>query len=81
MTVARPIWWYTGQRRDLRHVALLLSGPTLAHPGRQVRAPVSTTSVAPTVLAALGLRPPDLDAVREQDTPTLACGMGLDSFQ
>lgn len=56
---------------DDRHVALLLSGPMLAQPGRVIRAPVITTQVAPTLLAALGLDPERLDAVREQGTPGL----------
>ncbi|HVC01359.1 MAG TPA: alkaline phosphatase family protein [Steroidobacteraceae bacterium] len=56
---------------DDRHVALLLSGPMLAAPGRRLHAPVMTTQVAPTILRALGLDPARLDAVREQGTPVL----------
>ena len=56
---------------DDRHVALLLSGPMLPRPGRVLRTPVATTEVAPTLLAALGLGPDHLQAVREQGTPEL----------
>ncbi|KGI77543.1 alkaline phosphatase family protein [Oleiagrimonas soli] len=56
---------------DDTHVALLVSGPMLPHPGRRLRAPVSTTAVAPTLLQALGLDPDALQAVRKQGTPTL----------
>lgn len=56
---------------DDRHVALLVSGPMLANPGLVVRTPVSTTSVAPTVLALFGLDPDRLDAVRLQGTHLL----------
>ncbi len=56
---------------DDRHVAMLLSGPMLPDPGRVLREPVATTEVAPTLLAALGLDPDHLQAVREQGTPEL----------
>jgi Type I phosphodiesterase / nucleotide pyrophosphatase len=56
---------------DDRHVALLVSAPVLADSGLLVRTPVSTTSVAPTMLALLGLDPRKLDAVRLQSTPLL----------
>lgn len=56
---------------DDTHVALLVAGPMLPEPGRRLDAPVSTTQVAPTVLAALGLDPEALQAVHEQGTPTL----------
>ena len=56
---------------DDTHVALLVAGPMLPEPGRRLDAPVSTTQVAPTVLAALGLDPDALQAVHEQGTPTL----------
>ncbi|MDE2270512.1 MAG: hypothetical protein KGJ94_00835, partial [Xanthomonadaceae bacterium] len=61
---------------DDRHVALLVSGPMLANPGLLVRTPVSTASVAPTMLAFLGLDPARLDAVRLQDTPLLPLSLG-----
>ncbi|WP_329741906.1 alkaline phosphatase family protein [Dyella sp. A6] len=56
---------------DDTHVALLVSGPMLPDPGRRLDMPVSTTDVAPTMLAALGLNPDALQAVREQQTPLL----------
>jgi hypothetical protein len=56
---------------DDTHVALLVAGPMLSEPGRRLDAPVSTTQVAPTVLAALGLDPEALQAVHAQGTPTL----------
>jgi len=56
---------------DDTHVALLVSGPMLPEPGRRLEMPVSTTEVAPTVLSALGLDPDALQAVREQQTPSL----------
>lgn len=56
---------------DDTHVALLVSGPMLPDPGRRLDMPVSTTSVAPTLLQALGLSPDALQAVRKQGTPTL----------
>jgi arylsulfatase A-like enzyme len=51
-----------GFAEDDRHVALLLSGPGIA-PG-QVSADVSTTQVAPTILAALGMDPAGLASVQ-----------------
>jgi hypothetical protein len=56
---------------DDTHVALLVSGPMIPGPGRRLDMPVSTTSVAPTLLQSLGLPPDALQAVREQGTPTL----------
>jgi len=56
---------------DDTHVALLVSGPMLPDPGRRLDMPVSTTDVAPTMLAALGLDPEALQAVHEQQTPLL----------
>lgn len=63
-----------GFHDDDRHVALLLSSPALADTGidgLRVTAPVSTTSVAPTILNALGLSPSSLQAVVIEGTPTL----------
>jgi hypothetical protein len=56
---------------DDTHVALLVSGPMLPGPGRCLDMPVSTTSVAPTLLQSLGLPAHALQAVREQGTPPL----------
>jgi arylsulfatase A-like enzyme len=53
------------------HVALLLSNPRLAGTDRQVTWPVSTTQVAPTILAALGLQPDLLQAVAQEGTAPL----------
>jgi hypothetical protein len=65
---------------DDTHVALLVvNGATLVRDeamgaqtgGRTVTAAVETTQVAPTVLAALGLDPAKLDAVRLQHVAVL----------
>lgn len=53
------------------HVALLISNPHLPHQDVMHRAPVSTTQVAPTILASLGLSPKLLEAVAKQGTPVL----------
>jgi hypothetical protein len=54
---------------DDTHVALLLSNPSITR--EIVRAPASTASVAPTLLAALGLSPERLMAVRIEGTALL----------
>ena len=59
-----------GFGEDDRHVALLVAGPVKA-PGGQDAARVETTSVAPTILAFLGIDPKGLDAVRLAGTPAL----------
>lgn len=64
---------------DDRHVALLLSGPMLMRHGQLERTPVSTTSVAPTILALLGINPDRLDAVRKLGTQGLPRGASLDA--
>jgi hypothetical protein len=62
-----------GFSRDDRNVALLVSGPGV---GAGVSdAVVQTTQIAPTILAALGLEPDELDAVRRERTATLP-GLG-----
>jgi hypothetical protein len=48
-----------------------LSNPRLATPGRRVTWRVSTTQVAPTVLASLGLDPTLLQAVVREGTSVL----------
>lgn len=58
-----------GFDRDDTHVALLVSNPSLKP--ELVRAAVSTTRVAPTLLDALGISPDALQAVRIQGTPAL----------
>ncbi|HEY4350351.1 MAG TPA: alkaline phosphatase family protein [Paraburkholderia sp.] len=60
-----------GFHDDDVHVALLVSNPRLAGADRQVTWPVSTTQVAPTILAALGLRPELLQAVAQEGTAPL----------
>ncbi|WP_395062219.1 alkaline phosphatase family protein [Paraburkholderia silvatlantica] len=60
-----------GFHEDDTHVALLVSNPRLAGGGVSVTWPVSTTQVAPSILAALGLPPDALQAVRLEGTPVL----------
>lgn len=60
-----------GFHDDDTHVALLVSNPRLADTGRSVTWPVSTTQVAPSILAALGLPPNALQAVELEGTPVL----------
>jgi hypothetical protein len=60
-----------GFHDDDTHVALLMSNPRLAQAGRSVTWPVSTTQVAPSILAALGLPPDALQAVKLEGTPVL----------
>lgn len=60
-----------GFHDDDTSVALLLSNPRLATPGRRVTWRVSTTQVAPTVLASLGLAPTLLQAVVREGTSVL----------
>ena len=52
-----------------RHVSLLVSNPAL--PVGQIRAPVSNTQVAPSILKLLGLDPRALQAVQQEETPVL----------
>ena len=56
---------------DDTHVALLLSNPRLEHHGERVATPVSTTQLAPSILAVLRLSPASLDAVKKQGTKVL----------
>jgi arylsulfatase A-like enzyme len=63
-----------GGTADDRRVALLVVAPGGEDRGRSVGTPVSTTSVAPTILAFLGLRSRALDAVRAEGTRTLPAG-------
>jgi predicted AlkP superfamily pyrophosphatase or phosphodiesterase len=60
-----------GFHGDDTRVALLMSNPRLAAAGTSVTWPVSTTQVAPTILAALGLPPNALQAVALEGTPVL----------
>jgi arylsulfatase A-like enzyme len=63
-----------GFHDDDTRVALLVSNPHLAAQGQQVTYPVSTTQVAPTILAALGLPVNALQAVAQEGTPVLPDG-------
>lgn len=60
-----------GFHEDDTHVALLVSNARLANAGHSVTWPVSTTQVAPSILAALGLPPDALKAVTLEGTPVL----------
>jgi hypothetical protein len=58
-----------GFAHDDTNVMLLVSNPTFS--AQTVSAEATTAQVAPTILAALGLDPGALDAVREEGTPVL----------
>jgi type I phosphodiesterase/nucleotide pyrophosphatase len=62
-TTGSKIAEHGGMNEDDVHVALLLSNPVLR--SRQVKTPVLTQQVAPTILKSLGLDPERLDAVRK----------------
>ncbi|MBV9247214.1 MAG: alkaline phosphatase family protein, partial [Methylobacteriaceae bacterium] len=72
-TKATKIAEHGGNSEDDRHVGLLVSLPGLS--AETVSERVATASVAPTILAALGLDPQKLQAVAVEKTPTLP---GLD---
>jgi Type I phosphodiesterase / nucleotide pyrophosphatase len=63
-TTGSKIAEHGGMNEDDVHVALLLSNPLLE--ARQVKTPVLTQQVAPTILKSLGLEPERLDAVRKE---------------
>jgi hypothetical protein len=58
-----------GMNTDDRHVLMVVDGPGV--PVQVDSAPVETTQVAPTILAALGLNPSSLTAVQKEGTPVL----------
>ena len=58
-----------GSNWDDRNVMLLVSAPDLK--AGSVAALVQTTKIAPTILKALGYDPNELQAVREEGTPSL----------
>jgi arylsulfatase A-like enzyme len=58
-----------GVSEDDTHVALLVSNPNFKP--RQVKSPVTTSQVAPSILRALGLDPAALQAVQKEDTRVL----------
>ena len=55
------------------HVALLVSLPSFLP--REIKSPVRTAQIAPTILEQLGLNPKSLEAVVKEMTPTLP-GLG-----
>jgi Type I phosphodiesterase / nucleotide pyrophosphatase len=65
-----------GFAHDDTNVILLVSNPSMSP--ATVTSPVETAQIAPTILAALGLDPDQLTAVRRQGTPVLP-RLGLDS--
>jgi hypothetical protein len=55
----------------------------VAHPKfrrLEIKFPVQTSQIAPSILKALGLNPNDLDAVRIEKTPDLP-GLNLDQLR
>ncbi len=66
---ASKIAEHGGMGEDDTHVALLLSNPALA--AAEVKDPVTNMQVAPTILAALGLDPMALQAVKAEGTKVL----------
>lgn len=58
-----------GISEDDSHVALLVSNPSIKE--RELKSPVTTMQIAPTILKALGLKPDDLEAVRIEYTRVL----------
>ena len=72
---AAKIAEHGGFSRDDTHVLLIASNPKLEP--RTVDVPVTNMQVAPTILKALGLKPRDLQAVRQEGTRALP-GLDLD---
>jgi arylsulfatase A-like enzyme len=58
-----------GFGEDDTHVALLVS--LAGAPAREIKSPVETMQVAPTILQALGLDPQDLQSVQIEKTAVL----------
>jgi len=58
-----------GISEDDTHVALLVSSPCLKE--AEIKSPVTTMQIAPTILKALGLNPHDLQAVQMECTRVL----------
>ena len=58
-----------GISEDDTHVALLVSGPSLKE--TEIKSPVTTMQIAPTILKALGLNPNHLQAVQMELTQVL----------
>jgi hypothetical protein len=68
-TTGSKIAEHGGMNEDDVHVALLPSNPLLK--ARQVKTPVLTQQVAPTILRTLRLDPDRLDAVHLEQVPVL----------
>jgi Type I phosphodiesterase / nucleotide pyrophosphatase len=68
-TTGSKIAEHGGMNEDDVHVALLLSNPLLK--ARQIKTPVLTQQVAPTILRSLRLDPDRLDSVRLEQIPVL----------
>jgi hypothetical protein len=68
-TTGSKIAEHGGMNKDDVHVALLLSNPLLKP--RQIKTPVLTQQVAPTILRTLRLDPDSLDSVRLEQIPVL----------
>jgi len=68
-TTGSKIAEHGGMNEDDVHVALLLSNPLLK--SKQVKTPVLTQQVAPTILRTLRLDPDRLDSVRIEQIPVL----------
>ena len=69
---AKKIAEHGGFHRCDTHVGLLVSAPGVFAHGRLMRLPVATMQIAPTILAALGINPRALQAVRMEHTQALA---------
>jgi hypothetical protein len=67
-----------GNANTDRNVPLLVAHPNLSR--LQLKFPVQTSQIAPSILKALGLNPKDLDAVRREKTPELP-GLDFDALQ
>ena len=72
---SRKLAEHGGFSHDDTNVIMLLSNPSFS--SATVTSPVETAQIAPTILAALGLDPEKLDAVRVQGTQVLP-GLDLD---
>jgi len=67
-----------GNANTDRNVPLLVAHPKFSH--LEIKFPVQTSQIAPSILKALGLNPDDLDAVRIEKTPDLP-GLNLDQLR
>ena len=67
-----------GNANTDRNVPLLVAHPKFSR--LEIKFPVQTSQIAPSILKALGLNPNDLDAVRIEKTPDLP-GLNLDQLR